>query len=251
MLFPESWVPSSHGACAMMRRMMAMVAMSACALAPAGAQSGLSSIDTRVSLFLADGNTYTATPPENTPPGGGFAPLAINLLAGTGRVLTLSAEGSSFFCQNNQCLASTPDGPSIGNTNINSSGRIAGLNAASSGFLAALFLDDGLPLTAPERLTIPSIDFLTLSPLLGQTFFVGNGTTSGGVTQQFFVPDGATRLYFGIVDGGSFQGEPGFYGDNQGAYRVSYNVSAVPEPGTFGLLASGVVGLAFLRRRRA
>ena len=233
----------------MKKQVLVVAALLTCSATGLLAQSGLESIDTRTSLFLAGGNSYSALPPENVVPGGGFAPAAISLFAGTGRVLTLSAAGSSYFCQNNTCLASTPDGPSIGNTDINSSGKIAGLQSQSSGFLAALFLGDDLPTDAPARLVIPSIDFLTLSPMLGQTFFVGDGVTSADVTQQFFVPDGATRLYFGIVDGGNFVGNPGFYGDNVGTYRVNYQVSTVPEPAVGALLLLGLAGMATRQRR--
>jgi Flp pilus assembly protein TadG len=46
-----------------------------------------------------------------------------------------------------------------------------------------------------------SRDFATLSPLLKQPFFIGDGLRADGITpQNFVVPAGATRLYIGVMD---------------------------------------------------
>ncbi len=85
--------------------------------------------------------------------------------------------------------------------------------------LMGVFLDDSQPsLTPPpanlDFSTAASRDYLTLSPLLKQVFFIGNGLTSGGVQQQIIVPAGATRLFFGTMDGQSWI-------DNCGSYTVT------------------------------
>ena len=217
------------------------------------AQSGSATVDTRSSLYLAGGNAYTATPPGGAT-GGGIAPAAIALDAGAGRVLRVDASGTSFFCENSTCGPTSPDGPSIGSTDLNSSGSIAGLVAPSAGFLAGVFLGPSLPGSAPGRLTFATTDFTSVAPALGQIFFVGNGFTSGGVQQQFLVPDLATSLYFGIADGGSFFGNPGFYNDNVGTYTARYSVTAgsvVPEPSTWVLLGTGLLAVGGVARRRA
>ena len=46
-----------------------------------------------------------------------------------------------------------------------------------------------------------SQDYLTLTPAVGQVFFIGDGLTSGNVRQQVVAPSGATRLYLGTMDG--------------------------------------------------
>jgi len=95
--------------------------------------------------------------------------------------------------------------------------------------------------------------FASLSPLLNQTFYVGDGLTGTGTgaTQAFAVPDGATHLYLGIVDGGYFVGAPDYYDNNRGSFAVQGTV-AVPEPATWAALvvAAGFAGVAGSRRRR-
>lgn len=217
------------------------------------AQAGTASVDTRTSLYLAGGNTYTSPPVGGQP---GLVPTAINLLAGAGRVLTVTADGSAAYCGAGVCVAPTPDGPAIGGTNLNPSGSISGIIAPTSGFLAGLFLGPSLPGAAPSSLNFNALTttFAAIAPAVGQIFFIGDGL-AGALQQQFLVPDAATRLYFGIADGGGFVGNPGFYDDNVGTYRAVYNVSTstVPEPSTWALLASGLVTLAGAAawRRRA
>lgn len=227
-----------------------VAALALAVAAPAYAQSGSAAVNTQTSVYLAGGNSYTFAPVG----GGGLTPTAINLTAGTGRVLRVDASGTATFCPGATCGTAGPDGPSIASTNINASGRISGITAPTSGFLAAVFLGPSLPASAPAALdfNILTTDFTSLSPLIGQVFFVGNGFTAGSVQQSFFVPDGATTLYFGIADGNAFQGDPGFYDDNVGTYTARYSVTAavVPEPSTLLLLGGGIVGLAVARRRR-
>lgn len=217
------------------------------AVAPLHAQSGIASVDTRTSLYLAGGNTYSVAPGG----GGGLAPTAITLLAGTGRVLTVTADGSAAYCGAGVCVAPTPDGPAIGSTNLNASGSISGIVAPTSGFLAGLFLGPSLPGAAPSSLNFNTLTttFASVAPAVGQLFFIGDGL-AGALQQQFLVPDGATRLYFGIADGFAFVGDPGFYDDNVGTYRAIYAVSAVPEPSTWALLATGLATLGGIAARR-
>ena len=172
----------------------------------AAAQSGSAAVNTTMSTYLAGANTYTTA----VFGGGGISPFLVALNAGVGRVLTVAATGTATFCPGATCGTPGPDGPSIGGTNLNASGKISGIQATSSGFLAGVFLSSALPASAPAC-NFTNLDFLTVAPLLGQQFFIGDGVTSTNVTQQFFVPDGADFLYFGIADGGSFVGDPGFY----------------------------------------
>jgi hypothetical protein len=54
---------------------------------------------------------------------------------------------------------------------------------------------------------------------------IGTGSTSGGVTQQFLVPPGATRMYVGIWDG--YQYYNNSTNPITGTVRASYYVQLV------------------------
>ncbi len=157
-----------------------------------------------------------------------------------------------------------PDGGTVGpgetfGTNILSFNGISGILANRFQFLAGVFLDDAEPVEGqqPDRLDFRAFgtDFATLSPLMHQSFFIGDGRTHLGDIQQFNVPDGATRLFLGFLDSDRFgwpQGGtlPYAYHDNTGALTVT--VSAVPEPNILllGYIAAPTF-LAFRRQRRA
>jgi Flp pilus assembly protein TadG len=85
--------------------------------------------------------------------------------------------------------------------------------------LIAVFLDDNSPegQLAPSSLdfsTAASRDFTSLSPQLRQVFFIGDGQTSTGQTQQFIAPPGATRMFLATMDGFGWV-------DNIGSFQVS------------------------------
>lgn len=127
-------------------------------------------------------------------------------------------------------------------------------------FLAGVFLTDSVPIApAPERLDFSSTSlgrsFTQLSPLLHQTFYIGDGLTGEGTgtVQNFMVPTGATRLFLGIVDGSYFVGGPDYYDNNQGTFTATFTVTSVPEitPHSFSSVVCLLVGsLAFLERRK-
>ena len=100
----------------------------------------------------------------------------------------------------------------------------------------------------PKTVASLGSNFGSLSPEIGQSFFVGNGWTDGGMLQDFVVPTGATRVFFGFADAGYFTGEPGTYADNDGAFAADVSFNVVPAPGSIALLGLG--GLIATRRRR-
>ena len=124
-------------------------------------------------------------------------------------------------------------------------------------FLAGVFLTDAPPAAqAPASLDFSSTaigrSFTTLSPLLQQTFYIGDGLTGqgSGSTQSFLVPDDATRLFLGILDGAYFVGGPDYYDNHVGSFAVQGTV-AVPEPATWVALVTGAVAVGCHRWRRS
>src|SRR5262249_39763270 len=80
---------------------------------------------------------------------------------------------------------------------------LSGLSAAANA-LIGVFLDDQMPGASeqppPSLDERSATDFTTLSPLLRQVFFIGDGLTGTGSRQQFVVPPGAPRLFLGSND---------------------------------------------------
>jgi hypothetical protein len=96
---------------------------------------------------------------------------------------------------------------------------------------------------------------MSLSPLLDQVFFIGDGLTGDGTgtVQDFYVPTGATELYLGISDACGYNGGPSCYGDNVGTFDVTYTPtlsSTVPEPASLSILACGLLALGFFFPKR-
>jgi hypothetical protein len=127
--------------------------------------------------------------------------------------------------------------------------------------LWAVFLDASTPTGAhPTSLDFSTsglgIGFNNLSPLLRQTFFVGDGLTGTGAGSQqtFFIPTGATRLFLGVLDGMVINAAPGnAYFNNTGEFVVGYDltVPSVPEPETYALMLAGLGLVGFAVRRRS
>ncbi|MFO1369064.1 MAG: hypothetical protein U1F46_08710 [Marinagarivorans sp.] len=82
-------------------------------------------------------------------------------------------------------------------------------------------------------------DFTSFSAQLKQPFFIGDGTTSSGVSQLFYVPASATRLFLGTADGWGWYNNVG---------QLTVNVTAVPTPANTLVMVMGLGVLSFARR---
>ena len=178
--------------------------------------------------------------------GGGTLPPVFDFTGPT--VLTLAVTGQVTY--NGANFYGADGGQFLGaSTDMSSIGGISGIIQSSRVmFLIGVFVNSLEPSDpAPPRLDFSDPTFTTVSPLLNQTFFIGDGLTGTGTgsVQQFNAPTGATRLFLGFADGINFSGQPGTYGDNAGTIQAT--VTIVPEPSSALLLLSG--SLLLLRRR--
>jgi len=113
--------------------------------------------------------------------------------------------------------------------------------------LVGIFLDDNSPIGQPnpgalDFTSAASRDYLLLTPGLRQPFFIGNGTTRGGTAQYIQAPVGATRLFFGTMDGEDWE-------NNVGSFTVIVDVA--PEPAAIGLVMIGIFSALAFRRKLA
>ena len=123
---------------------------------------------------MPDGSTDGSdTAPDESP----VLFTGFDLIPGT--VLHFSVTGVVGHCGG--CEAETPDGSSYFNSS--DANGISGMNATLNS-LVAVFLTDEQPdgSAAPAQLDFETFgtDFVTLSPLLKQVFFIGDGLTGTG-----------------------------------------------------------------------
>ncbi|MBL8823222.1 MAG: tandem-95 repeat protein [Planctomycetia bacterium] len=157
-------------------------------------------------------------PNETVTVTGDSAPAQSPTLAGIsvtpGQVLNFLSVGSTSVEPN---TSYTPDGTRGYFLAIGEENGISTVIAPYASVLAVFLGDDRPDQTpAPELLmfnddgNVPGgINYTSLSPLLKQVFFIGDGRTNTGVTQQITVPAGATRLFIGIADNPSYANNNG------------------------------------------
>jgi hypothetical protein len=245
--------------------LMTFAALTIVASLGANAQTFVSGfIDARSAIFNADpANSVTA-----------LNPLMFSLTPGSGRILTFSSVTGDTKSQGDpgQPYAG-PDGQYwfTNGVHITSLGSISGVIddvGDSQMSLVGVFTADTISGPAPVRQNYTGSvkNQASYTPLLNQTFFIGDGLTGtyvgdaatghgSGVPQLFYVPTGATRLYLGFADAPTFNGSPGSYMDNLRGLNATFTVApaGVPEPGVSAIFGIGVMALAgfALRSRRA
>ena len=196
-------------------------------------------------LVPSTANIFSAglgSPVDPSGGGAGTLPIGISLSPGQG-AFQFSATGS--ITENNLYnVYHGPDGRPGFAEQVYAYGGVSGFITDQNTPLVGIFLSNTAPGgTPPPTLDFSSaglgLNFTSLAPALDQVFFIGDGQTSGGVTQTFYAPAGATRLFLGIPDTVNSLGYPGGYADNAGSFSVT--VTPVPEPALFTLSAMSAI----------
>jgi len=166
----------------------------------------------------------------------GLPPAAFTFPAAPGQTLTFSSVTGAWNCGQNPLYG--PDGSTTTvcqpHNMANPIGTFSGYDTTDfTGGLAGVFLEDSLPHSAPAPLRFYVSDgaaggiqtnFRSLSPQIGQIFFIGDGLTGTGTgaAQMFAVPPTATHLYLGYVDSCS-NSVPSCYSNNLGSLTATVN----------------------------
>lgn len=131
--------------------------------------------------------------------GAGLLPSELPLDPGLGRVMrVLDSAGTTSFSSADPGMP--PDGMDYGDVEWGTWNGLAGPSTRRMGHTLAVFLDDGLPPSAPAGYDCGEIDGSGVAPEIGQIFCLGDGLSAANEPQTFFVPDGATRLFLGFAE---------------------------------------------------
>ncbi len=165
-----------------------------------------------------------------SPPGGGSLPPMVPVQAG--KTYSLDALGLIDCCGRTPQIG--PDGVP-GYSRVGPAGGLSRIESSRAMMLTGVFLGPIAAVApAPGQLPITDGNFATLSPAIGQIFFIGDGRSVSDGIQQFVAPSTATRLFLGIADAYGFVGNPDAYHDNPGSFNASIFLTVPPIYVAFG-----------------
>lgn len=150
------------------------------------------------------GNTEDVAGDENQSP---IQVMGVSLVAGSSLTFGPVTGSVLNYPDMNALNDWTPDGGDIYDHVGEAEHGMADLKAPINSLIGVFLTDeqpDKVRGTMPEALdytTSKSRNKTSYSPKLRQPFFIGDGKTNNGVLQSFVVPNGATRLYLGTMDG--------------------------------------------------
>ena len=159
------------------------------------------------------------------------SPVSVPVAAGS--TLSILATGGTSNVTT-PCAGANPDGCGIADLSGYAHGPANALSSlvVPANALVGVFVGAGVPSgTTPTGLVMLAPNaFAILSPLMQQTFFIGDGLTGtgSGAVQQFVVPAGATQLFLGSSDA-----EAANY-DNFGEFMVTVSTLATGGGGASG-----------------
>jgi hypothetical protein len=208
----------------MQAKILGLVLASVIAVAPPSSAVTVVPVPGGTSIYQVFGHSGSFT-------GDARDAVLIGFAAGN-NVFRITATGGVGCCGGSS--VGTADGGYLEYSNIDAWNGISGSVGIPSLGLVGVFTSDTDPYgsTPPDPLPWDGDNPTSLSPLLNQVFYIGDGRAGrdnpSGAVLSFTAPPSATRLYLGFADAPYWTGPPGWYGDDPGSVEATIERNPVP-----------------------